>query len=194
MFIKLIKLWLKINPNQNYYKKYKNTTNNAPQTPTCPKPKTETAEGSVKHVQSKQQRHQNNAIDIVVVPSSSTPTISHSPPQCPTSDLAKENVHWAIKISRENTPKVKPTEVCQEPNKQSQIYHKRNIIGSRQIQIIIFIIKNYYFIFRSITNKLQGSESTSVLLEYLKTYIHKVEFSVPLKNRKWIKITPNINN
>ena len=35
--------------------KYVFTTNNAPQTPTFPKPKTETAEGSVKHVQNKQQ-------------------------------------------------------------------------------------------------------------------------------------------
>ena len=41
------------------------------------------------------------------------------PPQCPTSDLEKANVHWAINNSRENTPKVKPTAVCQEPNKQS---------------------------------------------------------------------------
>ena len=37
----------------------------------------------------------------------------------PISDPDKANVHWAIKISRENTPKVKPTEVCQEPNKHS---------------------------------------------------------------------------
>ena len=119
--MKLINLWLKINPNQNYYKnvKYVFATNNAPQTPTSPKPKMETAQGSAKHVQSKQQRHQNNAIDIVVVSSSPTLTISHTPPQCPTSDLDKANVHWAINISRENTPKVKPTELCQEPNKQS---------------------------------------------------------------------------
>ena len=121
LFMKLINLWLKINPNQNYYKnvKYVFATNNAPQTPTSPKPKTETAEGSAKHLQSKQQRHQNDAIDIAVVSSSPTPTTSHTPPQCPTSDLEKANVHWAINISRENTPKVKPTEVCQEPNKQS---------------------------------------------------------------------------
>ena len=75
--------------------------------PTCPKPKTETAEGSAKHVQSKQQRHQNDAIDIVVVSSSPTPTISHTPR--PISDPKKANVPLAIKISRENTPKVKPT-------------------------------------------------------------------------------------
>ena len=74
------------------------------------------------------------------------------------------------------------------------MYHKRKIIGSQQIQIIIFIIKNHYFIFRSIPNKQQGSESTSVLLEYQETYIHKVEFSALLKNRKCIKITANINN
>ena len=61
--------------------------NNAPQMPTYPKRKTETAEGSAKHVQSKQQRHQSDAIDIAVVSSSPTPTISHTPPQCPTSDL-----------------------------------------------------------------------------------------------------------
>ena len=148
----------------------------------------------MKHVQSKQQRHQNDAIGIVVVSSSPTLTISHTSPQCSTSDREKANVHRAIKISRENTPKVKPKEVCQEPNKQLQMYHKRKIIGSQQIQIIIFIIKNHYFIFRFIPNKRQGSESTSVLLEYLKTYIHKVEFSVLLKNRKCIKITANINN
>ena len=32
----------------------------------------------------------------------------------PISDPEKANVQWAIKVSRENTPKVKPTEVCQE--------------------------------------------------------------------------------
>ena len=119
--MKLINLWLKINPKQNYYKnvRYVFATNNAPQTPTSPKPKTETAEGSAKHLQSKQQRHQNDAIDIAVVSSSSTPTISHASPQCPTSDLEKANVHVTINISRENTPKVKPTEACQELNKQS---------------------------------------------------------------------------
>ena len=76
-------------------------------------------QGCVKHVQSKQQGHQNDAMDIAVVSSSPTPTLSHNPPQCPTSDLEKANVHWAINISRENTPKVKPTEACQELNKQS---------------------------------------------------------------------------
>ena len=34
----------------------------------------------------------------------------HSNP--PISDPEKANVHWAIIISRENAPKVKPTEVC----------------------------------------------------------------------------------
>ena len=72
------------------------------------------------------------------------------------------------------------------------MYHERKIIDSQQIQIIIFIIKNHYF--QIIPNKRQCSESTSVLLEYLKTYIHKVEFSVLLENRKCIKITANINN
>ena len=33
-------------------------------------------------------------------------------PNAPISDPEKSNVHWAIKISRENTPKAKPTEVC----------------------------------------------------------------------------------
>ena len=109
----------------------------------------------------------------------------HTPhPNVPISDPEKVNVHWAIKISRENTPKVKPTEVCQEPNKHSQMYHKRKIIGSQRIQIIIFIIKNHYFIFRSIPNKRQNSESTSILLKYLKTYFHKVEFSVLFKKQK----------
>ena len=87
--------------------------------PTFPKPKTETAQGSMKHVQSKQQGHQNNAIDIVLMSPSPTPTISHTSPQCPTSNLENANVHWAINISRESTPKVKPTEVRQEPNKRS---------------------------------------------------------------------------
>ena len=63
------------------------------------------------------------------------------------SDPEKANVLWAIKISRENTPKVKPIEVRQEPNKHSQMY-QRKMIGSQRIQIIIFIIKNHYFIFR----------------------------------------------
>ena len=44
--------------------------------------KTETADGSVKHVQSKQQRHQNDVIDIVVVSSSPTLNISYTPHQC----------------------------------------------------------------------------------------------------------------
>ena len=48
--------------------------------PTSPKPKTEAAEGSAKHVQSKQQRHQNYAIDIVVVSSSSSDHIPHPTP------------------------------------------------------------------------------------------------------------------
>ena len=90
-------------------------------------------------------------------------------PNAPISDPEKANVHWAIKINRENTPKVKPIEVRQEPNKHSQMHHKRKIIDSQRIQIIIFINKNHYFISRSIPNKRQGSESTSVLLEYLKT-------------------------
>ena len=81
------------------------TTINAPQTPTCSKSKTETAEGSAKHVQSKQQRHQNDVIDGVVV--SSSPTLSKTP----ISYLDRANVHWAIIVSRENTLKVKPTEV-----------------------------------------------------------------------------------
>ena len=44
--------------------------------------KMETADGSAKHVQSKQQRHQNDVIDIVVVSSSPTLNISYTPPQC----------------------------------------------------------------------------------------------------------------
>ena len=35
------------------------------------------------------------------------------------SDPEKANVQWAIKVSRQNTPKVKQTEVCQEPNNYS---------------------------------------------------------------------------
>ena len=86
LFIKLINLWLKTNPNQNYYKKCKNMYLRqimSQKMPTWSKPKMDTAEDSAKHAQSKQQRHQNDAIDIVVVSSSPTPTISHTPPQCP---------------------------------------------------------------------------------------------------------------
>ena len=61
------------------------------------------------------------------------------------------------------------------------MYFKRKIAGSQRIQIIIFIIKNHCFIFKSIPHKRQGSESISILLEYLKNYFHKVEFSVLLK-------------
>ena len=143
-----------------------------------------------KHVQSKQQRHQNDVIDIVVVSSSPTLTISHTPLQCPISDPEKTTIYWTMIISRENTLRVKPA----EPNKHSYMYHKRNIVGSQRIQIIISIIKNHYFICRSIPSKQQGSESTSVLLEYLKTYFHKVEFSILLENRKCTKNTTNISN
>ena len=64
----------------------------------------------------------------------------------------------------------------------TQMYHTQKIVGIQRIRINIFIIKNHYFIFRSILDKRQGSESTSVLLEYLKTYFHKVELSLLLKN------------
>ena len=59
------------------------TTNNAPQIFTYQKSTTETVDGSVKHVQSKQQRHQKDVIDVVVVFSSATPAISHTLLQCP---------------------------------------------------------------------------------------------------------------
>ena len=72
------------------------------------------------------------------------------------------------------------------------MYHKQKIVGSGRIQIIISVIKNHYYILKSILHKRQGSEFTSVLLEYLKTYFHKVEFSVILKSRKCIKITANM--
>ena len=116
---------------------------------------------------------------------------------CPTphsnaliSDPKKTTVYWTMIISRENTLRVKPA----EPNKHSYMYHKRNIVGNQRFQIIISIIKNHYFICRSIPSKQQDSESTSVLLEYLKTYFHKVEFSILLENRKCTKNTTNISN
>ena len=59
------------------------------------------------------------------------------------------------------------------------MYHKRKIVGSQRIQIIIFIIET--IILFSDPNEQQGSESTSVLFVYLRTYFHKVEFSVLLK-------------
>ena len=95
-------------------------------------------------------------------------------------------VHWAIKISRESTPKLKLTEVCQEPNEQK-------IIGSQQIRIIIFIIKNHYFIFRSSQTNFWIHLRSSWVFEDLHP-LHKEEFSMLLKNRKCIKITANINN
>ena len=49
----------------------------------CTKSKTETAHGSEKHVQSKQQRHQSDPVDIVVVSSSPTQDISYTPHQLP---------------------------------------------------------------------------------------------------------------
>ena len=58
-------------------------SNNAPQIFTCPESTTETVDGSVKHIQSKQQIHQNDVIDVVVVSSSPTPDISHTPLQFP---------------------------------------------------------------------------------------------------------------
>ena len=64
----------------------------------------------------------------------------------PISDPEKTTVYWTMIISRENTLRVKPA----EPNKHSYMYHKRNIVGSQWIQIIISIIKNHYFICRSI--------------------------------------------
>ena len=64
----------------------------------------------------------------------------------PISDPEKTTVYWTMIISRENTLRVKPA----EPNKHSYMYHKRNIVGSQRIQIIISIIKNHYFICRSI--------------------------------------------
>ena len=80
--------------NQNYFKKCKIDVLNkyVAQTPTCPKLKMETAGGSAKHFQSKQQRHQNYIADIAVVSSSSTPNICHTPLQCPHLQI-RENKH-----------------------------------------------------------------------------------------------------
>ena len=125
-----------------------------------------------------------------MVSSSPTPTISYTPLQCPHFRPQEDNIYWTMIISRENTLRVKPA----EPNKHSYIYHERNIVGSQRIQIIISIIKKHYFICRSISSKQQGSESTSVLLEYLITYFYKVEFSILLENRKCTKNTANISN
>ena len=63
------------------------------------------------------------------------------------------------------------------------MYHKRKIVGSQRIQIIIFIITKalFYFQIHPQINDRHGSGSTSVFLEYLKIYFHKVEFSVRLK-------------
>ena len=59
------------------------TTSNASKMPTCLESKTETGGGSAKRAQSKQQRHQNDVIGMVVISLSPTLTISHTPPQCP---------------------------------------------------------------------------------------------------------------
>ena len=135
------------------------------------------------HAQSQKRKQQKVARNISKAKNKDTRTmpltwlwcLHHHPRPYPTphanapiSNPENTNVHWAINV-REKTPKVKPTEVYQEPSKHSQMYHKRKIIGIQRIQIIIFIIK--HFIFRSIPNKRQGSESTSILLEYLKTSI-----------------------
>ena len=86
LFIKLINLGLRIYQNQSYYKKYKNMCLQQ----TMPHKRLyvqiqerKTADGRAKDVQSKQQRHQNNVIDIVVVSSSPLPTIFHTPIQFP---------------------------------------------------------------------------------------------------------------
>ena len=86
LFIKLINLGLRIYQNQSYYKKYKNMCLQQ----TMPQKRLyvqsqerKTADGRAKDVQSKQQRHQNNVIDIVVVSSSPLPTIFHTPIQFP---------------------------------------------------------------------------------------------------------------
>ena len=59
------------------------TTSNASKMATCLESKTETGGGSAKHVQSKQQKHQNDVIDMVVISLSPTLTISHTLPLCP---------------------------------------------------------------------------------------------------------------
>ena len=72
--------------------------------PACPKSKPGTADGSAKHVQCIQQRHQDEVIDS-----------DHF--NAPISNLEMANVHWAITISSKNKPKVKPAEVYKEPNR-----------------------------------------------------------------------------
>ena len=81
------------------------TTNNAPQTFTRPKSTTETVDGSMKHVQSKQQRHKTTSLTslwcLYPTPCSNAPIF----------DFEKAVVRWAIIISKENTPKAKSAEL-----------------------------------------------------------------------------------
>ena len=42
------------------------------------------------------------------------------------------------------------------------MYYYQKIVGSQRIKSIVFIIKNHYFVFKSIPYKQEGSESTSI--------------------------------
>ena len=82
--------------------------------PTCPKPKTETAEGSEKHVQANKKHTRTTPLTSLWCLHHQLQPYPISHANVSISDPEKANVHWAIKISRENTLKVKPTEVCQQ--------------------------------------------------------------------------------
>ena len=49
---------------------------------TCPKSTTETPEQGANHTQSRQKRHQHNAISVVPVSSLPTPSTPHTPLRC----------------------------------------------------------------------------------------------------------------
>ena len=85
--------------------------NNAPQTFTSPKSTTETVDGSVKHVQSKQQIHQNDVIESLWCLHHQLGTYPTTHSNCSIFDFEEANVCWATIISRENTTKVKSAEV-----------------------------------------------------------------------------------
>ena len=97
----------------------------------------------------KQQRHQNAVIEVVVVSSSPTLNTSHTSPQCLHFRLREGkrplgHIHGAIlgKYTKSKTRRgVLRTQALKEIYSILVIYHKRKIVGSLQIKIIIFIVK-----------------------------------------------------
>ena len=113
LFIKLINLWLKIYQNQNYYKLCRNM---------CLQ---QIMPHKHLHVQSQKRKQQTVARNMSKANNKDTRTTSLTSLLCPHHHLRpyptphssdpifdpkKTNVYWPI-INRENTPRVKPTEL-----------------------------------------------------------------------------------